>query len=300
VLTFLPEVVADGDRIGGDAFVRRDQINVRRLSEHAYWIEVRGYQTTVLVGEESAMLMDPLSGGRGSQVRSLVHELFGLDVSAIAYTHHHGDHNADAASFTTGRPVEILASEPCADRIQADGAYPLPTTILADRDSFLFEDVEVEVRVVGGHSTDLTWFRIPDEGVLHMIDTIHPGQAEFESFAMAPDLRDYARAVELALDTPWRVLTAGHGELGWRQDVDIVDVYLKELRETTEAALRASSFESFVEPATQRYTWLARHQAHVIDEVVAAMSPRWSHLPGYAEVARSHAHRMQYEVQFVV
>jgi len=289
-------VVADGARVAGDAYERASRLTVRRLSEHAYWVESGGYHSTVVVGTSSLLLLDPLSGGRGERIREAVERVFGLSLSAIAYSHGHRDHSGDAAALTgtatRGHHMDVIATEACAARVARTVGLVSPTRVIANDETFDFEGVTIEARVIGGHTEDSTWYRLPEEGVLHMVDLVHPGQAEFDSFGMAPDLAGYRSALETALNADWRVLTAGHGQLGWRDDVRMVVAYLDHVGECVGAALGDNPPERFTDPRRHGYTAIQARLAAVQDQALAQLSPRWGSLPGFEVAAPSHVKRV--------
>ena len=295
-------VVDDGARIAGDAYERAGRLTVRRLSEHAYWVESGGYHSTVVVGRSSLLLVDPLSGGRGERIHEAVERVFDLSLSAIAYSHGHRDHSGDAAALTAtagrGHHVEVIATEACADRVARTVGLVRPTRVIADGETFDFEGVAIEARVIGGHTEDSTWYRLPDEGVLHMVDLVHPGQAEFDSFGMAPDLAGYRSALETALTQEWRVLTAGHGQLGWRDDVRSVLDYLDDLDECVSDSLAENPPERFVDPRRHGYAAIQARLAAVQEQALAQLGPRWGALPGFDVAAPSHVKRVFLELAY--
>jgi glyoxylase-like metal-dependent hydrolase (beta-lactamase superfamily II) len=290
------DVAADGARVSGDAQQRAGRITLRRLSEHAFWVESGGYHSTVVVGTSSVLILDPLSGGRGEGVRNAVSEVFGLAPSAIVYSHAHRDHADDAAaligSAARGAHIEVIATQACADRVARTAGLVRPTRVLANYETFDFDGVAIEARVVGGHTDDSTWYRLPDEGVLHMVDLIHPAQAEFDSFGMAPSLTDYRSALECALHEDWRVLTAGHGQLGWRDDVRQVLAYLDEVTDFVSEALAANPSVRFTDPHRHGYAAIQARLEAVQEQVVERLAPRWGALPGFDVAVASHVKRV--------
>jgi len=173
-----------------------------------------------------------------------------------------------------------------------------PTRVIADGETFDFEGVAIEARVIGGHTEDSTWYRLPGEGVLHMVDLVHPGQAEFDSFGMAPDLAGYRSALETALSEDWRVLTAGHGQLGWRDDVRSVLDYLDDLGGCVSDSLTMNPPEQFVDPRRHGYAAIQARLAAVQEQALAQLSPRWGSLPGFEIAAPSHVKRVFLEQSY--
>ena len=273
-----------GDPGGADA------VTLRRLSEHAYWAACGGYNSTVVVNRSAALLLDPLSGGRGIRIRDAVRGGRGGGGAARGDSPPPPPHGAAAAVLVAGGGVELRATRACATRAGTSRGLVAPTRVLDDHAVVDFHGVEVEARVVGGHTADLTWYRLPAEGVLHLVDLVHPGQAEFDSFGMAPDLDDYRTALRTAVAADWSVLTAGHGRLGHRDDVALVLDYLADLETEVAAGLAAHPPEEVAEGHT--YARFAARLRAVQADVVGALSPRWGALAGFAEVAPSHVTRM--------
>ena len=54
-----------------------------------------------MVSGTAALLLDPLSGGRGPRIRDAVRTVLGADVTAVAYSHAHRDHAGDAAELVS-------------------------------------------------------------------------------------------------------------------------------------------------------------------------------------------------------
>lgn len=289
----------DGARVESERLDRPAWTTIRKLSEHAYWVRNGGYQSTVVLGGSSALLLDPQSGGRGLQIRDCVREVFGYEVSTVAYSHSHRDHGDDARRMLAENPALVLiASVPCAERLTRMAGLPPPTTVLPDGARLDFEGIPVEVRVVGGHAPDLTWYHLVDEGVLHLPDLVHPGQVEFDSFGMAPDLLDYRRALERMSGTNWRVLTAGHGQVGWPNDLELVKSYLDDLFAIVGEGVQMHPVAGSVRPGVHSYQWVDDRLSLVTAHALTRLAPRWASAPGYTVAAPSHIKRVFFEVAY--
>lgn len=285
--------LVDGVRVTAEGLEQPPHTTVRRLSDHAYWVRNRGYLSTVVLGSSSALLLDPQSGGRGLQIRDCVRKVFGCDVSTVAYSHSHRDHGDDVRIMLQENPrLELVASEPCAQRLTRVAGLPPPTRVLPDGANLDFDSIPIEVRVVGGHAADLTWYRLVDEGVLHLPDMVHPGQIEFDSFGMAPDLLDYRRSLQQMADTNWRVLTAGHGQVGWREDVALVLDYLDDLFAVVSEEVQLCPAAASVRPGVHSYRWIDDRLSVVTSHALGRLAPRWDTAPGFSVAARSHIKRV--------
>jgi glyoxylase-like metal-dependent hydrolase (beta-lactamase superfamily II) len=254
-------------------------------------VEARGYQCTAVRGAESVLLLDPLAGGRISEVLAAVESALKLPVSAFAYSHHHGDHISDASDLleqldASSRPISVYGTVACAQAVHERGRYPVPDVILPNTGGFNFEDVPIQVEVIGGHTADNTCYQLP-EGVVHCVDLVHPGQAEFDSFGLTHSVHDYERALRRLLDLPWRVMTAGHGQIGWRADVQTVLRYLTDVQHAVTDALTVVPARPSPTDKTS-YPEIAHRLSEVTEICRSELATCWSELPGFADVVDSH------------
>jgi glyoxylase-like metal-dependent hydrolase (beta-lactamase superfamily II) len=266
---------------------------------------VQNYQATVVLGAEGVLVIDPLSGGRAENLLDAIAGLTDLPVVTLLYSHHHSDHIGDApwlinASSRASAEVEVIATAACAKAIEEhEMDVPAPTRILqAEQGAFRWDGKTVEYGKAPGHCADNTWFLLPEEETLHCVDMVHPGGLEFEGFGLAQDLWFYERTLERLLKLDWKRLVAGHREIGFRDDLENVCVYLRELRRHTSELVESLPPAAFARRDRPAHTWpLARRQA-VIDGVVTRMAARWESWPEFVDVAASHASVMYSEVAY--
>lgn len=301
-LDFDNQVVVDAYRLGGTPAVRRELEIVRRLSARVVFIEIGGYQCTLVLGRESALLVDPLDTGRAARVIKIVRETFGLEISTLVYSHMHWDHISGAAHVMAesryGVDVAIHAALSCAEGVASRQTGVVPSVVHADGESFDFEGTTVTLSVVGGHTPDLTLILFPEEQVAHAVDLIHPGQAEFFDFGRAIDIWSFERALDALAAASWRVLCAGHGDIGWPTDVTRAQSYLRDLRAVTAAAVDEAVVVQGVSADTpnSRADILRRS---IRDGARTALLASWSVLlPGLEYTLDSHIDRMADELLY--
>jgi glyoxylase-like metal-dependent hydrolase (beta-lactamase superfamily II) len=292
-LDYTAGVIPSGYRVYGSVATRRKSITLRQLSPRVLWVDVFGYQATVLIGANSAMLIDPLDVTRAHAIVELMRREFSVEISCIAYSHWHGDHirgaNSVLESTRWREPLSIVATEVCASEVRVRGIYPLPTIELRVGDSFDFEGIELRFSNVGGHTVDSTLINVVADGVAHCVDLVHPLQAEFFSFGAALGFGDYVRALEKLSEQKWTVLTAGHGDIGWPSDVQLALEYCAGLKRVTAEAVR--EVQSAPERATGDSPMAAA--ADLRKRVIASAVPKiervWSaRLPGLKFAVESH------------
>jgi glyoxylase-like metal-dependent hydrolase (beta-lactamase superfamily II) len=275
---------------------------LQRLTDNAYWVESQIYQSTFLVGKEGVLVIDPLSYGRGQNVQKAVLEVTSLPVTAIVYSHYHYDHIGDASVFAnaardSGIQLRIIASSACLREIHKyKDKVPLPTEVIGTpRGSFDFEGGRIEMGTPEqGHSTDNSWILIKREEVLHNVDMIHPGQLEFDNFGVGHYIEGYEEALKELLTLPWKILTAGHGNIGAKEDVQFVLDYIADLRVHTQSVMPTVNFAPFVKDEIM-YSWFHGHRDAVASQVVERMRGKWGKYPGFDLVAMTHARTMYWE-----
>ena len=60
---------------------------IQRLTERAYWVEVMGYQSTVLVGDRGVLVIDSPRDGRGAAIIQAIRtELTELPITTLVYS----------------------------------------------------------------------------------------------------------------------------------------------------------------------------------------------------------------------
>jgi glyoxylase-like metal-dependent hydrolase (beta-lactamase superfamily II) len=235
-------------------------------------------------------------------VLKAIREVTALPVTTIVYSHYHFDHVGDAHLFVEeaarrSAPLRIVASRACLEEMHRyQDRVPLPTKLVeVPRGRFRFEGRTIEMGTPEqGHSTDNSWILIRKEGVLHNVDMIHPGQLEFDNFGVGHYIRGYEQALKELLTLPWGIMTAGHGNIGSKDDVRFVLDYIADLRAHTQEVLPTVEIQPFIKDEMM-YSWFHGHRDAVAGQVVERMRERWGDYPGFDLVAMTHARTMYWE-----
>lgn len=163
-------------------------------------------------GEGECLLIDP--GASDATELEATEKLLanlreeGRRVSAIAVTHHHGDHWGGVAAFKARLQVPVLSHPLLAERISAERA-------LADGEriplaSASGEPWVVEAHFTPGHTRDHVAYVERTRGVLAAGDLL----SGLSTVVIDPPdghLGDYLRSLERLLELPIRVAFPGHG-----------------------------------------------------------------------------------------
>jgi glyoxylase-like metal-dependent hydrolase (beta-lactamase superfamily II) len=288
-----------------DRYARaRSPYYLEQLTASCWWIEVQGYQSLLVVGERGVLLIDPLSEGRGEKILEAAAEATHLPITALAYTHHHWDHIGDARVVLDEAQrhgaLEIIATQSCTDAIAEHRVeVPAPTSVLPDGGGeFMFENMTIEYGTLSGHCPDNTWFLVPSERVIQIVDMVHPGGLEFEAFGMAQDLTLYEQSLEALRQLDWDVFVAGHAELGSRADVELVLEYLRALRAATRATLERLPASGFSRAASDGKPAPLRRRDAVVSEVLAALGEQWGTWPEFGHYGWSHANAVYWQTAY--
>ena len=293
-----------GQKLAGSDFERAQQpYIIQRLTEHAYWVEISGYQSTVVVGEAGVMVIDAPCCGRVPTYLTALREITDLPVTTLVYSHYHLDHVAGAIDYVkdaqrTNTPLRIVGTTATTAQIAKFGTkIPLPTEVVSvPRGTFDFEGMTVLVGTPPtGHTTDNSWILLQDEGVLHNVDLVHPGYLEFMDFGVAEDIDGYEKSVRELLSIEWQILSPGHSNPGTRSDVRLVLDYLSDIRRHVGEAMGETPFGPYVREGKLFYEWIADFRDAVIEKAVERMRPKWGQYPAFDVVTQSHAQAMFFE-----
>ncbi|UTW59538.1 MBL fold metallo-hydrolase [Kordiimonas sp. SCSIO 12603] len=229
---------------------------VQRLTDRAYWAQAGFYSTIFYVGDEGVLIMDPLAFGSGEKILKAIGTVTDKPVTAIIYSHYHGDHIGDVGVYVKaaegrGHDLRIIASDATEKMLkQVKTKLPLPTeTIKFKGGSTKFENLTVRVHGLENpsHDKDSGVWELVGEKVVHFPDLVNPDQMPFMGFAGAESYKKYILNLETLNGMDWDYLSGGHGDVGSHKDVTFVQNYIVDLEQAILTARKEAGKQRFFE-----------------------------------------------------
>ncbi len=271
---------------------------IQRLSNNVYWVSVANYNVTVLVGNESVLLIDA-PHGTGKQLLKAIKSITDKPLSTIVYSHAHADHIGDSSVISrilSDLNIDTYGTEEVNNALVSHGvSLPMPVNKIIN-DSFEFEGHHVNVfSNFNGHTPDNTAFIIEDSGrkIIHAIDLIHPDQLEFRSFSNVEDAIAYKQDIDRLLELDWDVMVPGHSNIGYKADVLFVQSYIQDVQTYIREGLSGADFAEHFKGESP-FAWYSGYTNEVIDFALTKLAKKYR--KGREEefdiVARSHVRVM--------
>ena len=274
------KIATDLQKVEGSHLERfKKAFEVQRLSENVYWVSISNYNVTVLVGDKSVLLIDAPYGA-GQQLISAIKTITDKPLSAIAYSHAHADHVGDSSVIIKtlkNQDIAIYATKEVKDSLVSHKVtMPAPVTHIIT-DELKFEGHSFKVfNDFDGHTPDNTAFLIEDgkRSILHAIDLIHPDQLEFRSFSNVEDAIAYKNDIDRLMIMDWDVLVTGHSNLGYKKDVEFVQIYMKDIQDFIHQGFPKANFAKHLKNDSP-FSWYAGYTDEIINFAHAQLSKKY-------------------------
>lgn len=273
---------------------------LQKLTQRTYWFQRQFYGTTFYVGDKGVLLFDPLEQ-RAPFMLAAIKEVTNLPVSAIVYSHDHGDHIGDApavlaALAKAGNPApRIIASSATAEKMQRMGSkLPAPTEIVKwPNGSFKFENLVVELHGFehAAHVDDHAAWLLVQEKVVHLPDLVNPDQPPFWEFAGSNSFAYYEQNLHAVDNLDWTYLNGGHGNVGSHADFKFYYRFLGDLKQAVGSAMASTPFDTIVDPwqVKSHTAYLPTWTDAVAKKATAALRPTYGKYYGFEYGTDSNA-----------
>ncbi|EGQ7695149.1 VarG family subclass B1-like metallo-beta-lactamase [Vibrio vulnificus] len=279
---------------------------VQKLGKNTYWIGVNYYNATVIVNEDSVMLIDPLGDGRIDALFKGVQSITKKPITTIMYSHYHLDHVGGGnqlvelikQNYPSVNKVRVIASQAVANKIAQHAEtnengvkttkVPEPTDVYDLRKPKVVKFGSVKVHLIApagsGHTPDNTMILIPSDRVLHFADMINPDQLPFYNFAGAEHFHGYEEDLENLLGKhlgwQWDFINGGHGNIGSKQDVKDLLQYIADVRAEVGKQLEVVPYTQMLSDGNH-FVWFKRWQEEITRNAHTALASKYGHMYGF-------------------
>ena len=218
---------------------------VEEIRDGLYWVTDGIYQVMFLTTGEGVIVVDaPVT--MGENLLKAISEVTNEPVTHVVYSHYHRDHIVAASVYPSD--AIIIAHEETAARLARnhDSNRPIraPTVTFKDTYTLQVGSQTLELSYQGPiHAPGNIFIHAPAQKVLMLVDVVWPGWVPFKAFGLAEDTPVFIRAPDQILAIDFNTLVSGHvGRLGTRQDVEIQNQYVQDVRANTAQALQTVDF----------------------------------------------------------
>ncbi len=219
---------------------------VQRISANSYWVFFDNYSTIFYVGKSAVLLLDPLAEGASAAVLEGIRSVTDKPVTTVLYSHNHADHIGGISVFVeaaqaSGTALNIIASVATVEKQSYLSSALAAATIIVTtaQDTVKFENVTLKLVLFKhtAHTDDSAMWFLQEEGILHIPDLINPDQLPFLGFGGTENYAYYRSNLAALTNYDWKILSGGHGNVGYRSDVDFMLGYLDDLEAATVTAI---------------------------------------------------------------
>lgn len=179
----------------------------------------------------------------GEDLVDSIHDYTDEPITHLVYSHAHKDHIGSAHTFPDD--VMIIAHEDTKIWLERsnDSQRPIPDITFSDNYDLIVGDTLVELSYKGPvHAKGNIFSYIPEYKTLFLVDHVHPGWVPFYALGVSEDVRTYIDAHDWILEYDFEYFIPGHGEVGDRDDVLLIQEYVLDLQNSALTALQTVDF----------------------------------------------------------
>jgi len=197
-----------------------------------------GHFSVFLVTPAGIIATDPIDADAARWLKAELAKRFAKPVRYLIYSHDHGDHISGGEVFADS--AVVIAHDAAKTAILRERRpTAVPDVSFTDRLTIELGGKKVELIHLGkNHSDNSIVMRFPDERVLFAVDFIPVRSLPFRNLADSY-IDEWIESLKKADELDFDILAPGHGELGKKEDVRLMRIYLEELRDQVAQHVRA-------------------------------------------------------------
>jgi cyclase len=222
----------------------------------------------ILTGEGAVLVDSPFLPGEAKDWNKTICTLSNKNIAYLINTDHHFDHMLGNCYLTrktiahrTGRRGFQYYLDPINLKKEIGMFFPeylekwedlfaqveiiLPQIVFSEELNLYLDDMEIQLKFVGGHSPATIWIYIPSEGVLFAGDNIENSRHPAMVFARFDTWIDLLRKVE---EMKVEIIIPGHGLVGGRELATRQRQYLEEMLGLTKSLKSAGMSKEDMAP----------------------------------------------------
>ncbi|HYA28730.1 MAG TPA: MBL fold metallo-hydrolase [Acidobacteriota bacterium] len=216
---------------------QRAEREITPIKGDLYRFRNAGHYSVFLVTPAGIIATDPIDAEAARWLKAEIAKRFQKPVKYLIYSHDHADHISGGEVFTD--TAIVIAHDNAKAAIKNERRpTAVPDLTFSDRLTVELGGKRVELVYLGkNHSDNSIVLLFPDERVMFAVDFIPVKSLPFRNF---PDsyIDEWIDSLKKAEALDFDILAPGHGELGKKDDVQAMRVYLEELRDQVLQYLR--------------------------------------------------------------
>lgn len=216
----------------------RPQREITPVKGDLYRFRNAGHLSIFLVTPAGIVVTDPIDADAARWLKTELAKRFAKPVRYLIYSHDHADHISGGEIFADSAIV-IAHDLAKAAILRERRPTAVPDLTFSERLTVELGGKKVEMFYLGrNHSDNSIVLRFADERALFAVDFISVRSLPFRDFT-GGYIDEWIESLKKAETLDFDILVPGHGELGKKEDVRALRVYLEELRDQVTEQLRA-------------------------------------------------------------
>jgi cyclase len=204
------------------------KITVHKVAGDFYYLEGRGGNVGVLVGDDGVLMIDDQFAPLTEKIVAAIRTISKKPIKMLVNTHVHGDHTGGNENIGK-MGVEIIAQDNVRARLVRgiNGAAPaaavaLPVVTYGDAIGLHFDGEDIEVhKLPPAHTDGDSYIRLPKADVIHVGDVFRTGAYPVVDGGNGGTVKGTLAALQQVIDLagPSTKILPGHGVVSTRDDV---------------------------------------------------------------------------------